>query len=115
MEETSQMSEGRILGNFKHLKNYLHTRFDIELDEGDIFVLATTLEEPLTLEEICYSTGLKLSMCIAKVRKLMETGLLNRYGPESPKGQKRGGLFVYQLSEDLACDLGAVRREYFTP
>lgn len=109
------MSEEGILGNFKHLKDYLRTRSDIELDERDIFVLATTLEVPLTMEEICYSTGLKLSMCVAKVRKLMEAGLLNRHNPRSPKGQKRGGLFVYQLSEDIACDLGAVRREYFTP
>ncbi|MCK5291407.1 MAG: hypothetical protein KAR39_05285 [Thermoplasmata archaeon] len=106
---------GNLLGNLEHLKQSFQERSEVRIDDEDAFILASTLEKPLTMTEICYSTGLKQSMCIAKARKLMETGLLNRYGPESPKGQKRGGLFVYQLSEDLACDLGAVRREYFTP
>jgi len=114
MEATSQMSE-RILGDFEHLRNYFHNRFDIELDEGDLFILASTLKEPLTIEEICLSANLKLATCIAKVGKLVETGCLNRFHPKSSKGNKRGGLFVYQLSDDIASDLGAVRREYFTP
>lgn len=84
------MFRERMLGNFEHLKNYFQKKSDVEVDEGDIFILACALEEPLTIEEICYSTGLKLSMCIAKIRKLMESGLLNRYDPKSPKGQKRG-------------------------
>lgn len=96
---------------FKDLKSYFKGKSDVEVDEEDIFILACALEQPLTIEEICYSTGLKLSRCIVKVRRLMEAGLLNRYDPESAKGQKRGGLFVYQLTDDLALKLGALRVE----
>ena len=105
------MLRERMLGNFEHLKNYFQKKSDVEVDEGDIFILACALEKSLTMEEMCYSTDLKLSTCIAKVRKLMEAGLLNRYGPESPKGQKRGGLVVYQLTDNIACELGALRIE----
>ena len=73
------------------------------------FILASTLEDPLTLEEICYSTGLKLSVCSARIRRLMKSGLLNRFHPESEKGQRRGRVFVYQLADDIASDLGAIR------
>lgn len=100
------MLRERMFGNFEDLKNHLQNKSDVEVDDGDIFILACTMEDPLTMEEICYSTGLKLSTCVAKVRKLLETGLLNRFNPKSPKGQKRGGLFVYQLSDDIASDLG---------
>ncbi|TET91903.1 MAG: hypothetical protein E3J35_00110 [Methanomassiliicoccales archaeon] len=97
--------------NLEDLKSYFHNKSDVEVDEGDIFILACALEQPLTVEEIGYSTGLRQSICIAKVRKLMEAGLLNRYGPKSPRGQKRGGLFVYQLTDNIACELGALRIE----
>ena len=103
------MNREETLGKFEDLKSYFQNKSDVEVDEEDIFILACALEEPLTIEEICYSTGLKLSMCIAKIRKLMEAGLLNRYDPKSPKGQKRGGLFVYQLTDDMAFELGALR------
>lgn len=105
------MNREKTLGKFEDLKSYFQNKSDVEVDEEDIFILACALEQPLTIEEMCYSTGLKLSMCIAKVRKLMEAGLLNRYSPESPKGQKRGGLFVYQLTDNIACELGALRIE----
>jgi len=105
------MHREKTLGNLEDLKSYFHNKSDVEVDEADIFILACALEQPLTIEEICYSTGLKQSTCIAKVRKLMEAGLLNRHSPKSPKGQKRGGMFVYQLTDDIACELGALRIE----
>ena len=107
----SQMLREKTLGKFEDLKGYFQKRSDVEIDDEDIFILACVLEQPLTIEEICHSTGLKLSTCIAKVRKLIEAGLLNRYDSESPKRQKRGGLFVYQLTDDIACELGALRIE----
>lgn len=91
------------------LKRYFTGRSDVDVDEEDVFILASTLEDPLTLEEVCYSTGLKLSVCTARIRRLMESGLLNRFHPDSVKGQKRGRVFVYQLADDIASDLGAIR------
>jgi hypothetical protein len=107
--EHQGMIRENLLGNFEHLKRYLQDRSEAGIDDEDVFILATTLEEPLTMTEICYSTGLKQAICIARVRRLMEAGLLNRYDPKSPKGQKRGGMYVYQLPDDIARDLGALR------
>ncbi len=98
-----------VLGDFEHLKRYFEKLSYPEIDEEDILILTSTLEDPLTMEEISYSTGLKIVACVNKVRKLMEAGVLVRFHPESEKGKKRGGLFVYQLSEDIATDLGALR------
>ena len=101
------MLREKAIDNLGHLKRYFETRSDIDIDEEGVFILASTLENPLTMEEISYSTGLKFSICIVKAKKLMEAGLLDRFHPKSQKGRKRGGLFVYQLSEDIASDLGA--------
>ena len=102
------MTRENLLGNSEPLKRYFQERSEVGIDDEDAFILASTLEKPLTMSEICYSTGLKQAICIAKARKLTEAGLLNRFDPKSPKGEKRGGMFVYQLSDDIACDLGAL-------
>lgn len=108
---TITMNRGNILGNFKHLKRYFQDRSEDDIDDKDVFILASTLEDPLTMTEISRSTGLRLAECIGKIRRLVEAGFLERCSPESRRGQNRGGLFVYQLSEDIATDLGALRAE----
>ncbi|TET89440.1 MAG: hypothetical protein E3J35_10050 [Methanomassiliicoccales archaeon] len=101
------MHREKTLGNFERLKRYFQERSHVEIDEEDIFILASALENPLTMEEMCYSIGLKQVTCIAKVRKLMKAGLLDR--SRSPKGKKRGGLIVYQLSDNIVSDFNSTK------
>lgn len=103
------MYQERIHRYAKLLKNYFQRRSDIELDREEILILASTIAEPLTMAEICYTTKVSLTVCVAKARKLVEMGLLNLYDPKSPIGKKCGRLFVYRISRDLISDLKAFR------
>lgn len=45
----------RMLGNLEQVRNYFKKKSDGVVDDGDTVISACVMQEPLTMEEICYS------------------------------------------------------------